>query len=68
MSERGRIKWKELGTFMAGTPNNPLTKEAFYSRLSATPPGQLPSVKEVMEVTYEEMAKWAPSDQVRMCL
>ena len=65
MSEQGRTKWRELGTFMAGTPQSPLTKEAFYARLSATPPAQLPSVTEVLEVTYEEMATWARSQQVR---
>lgn len=49
-----RSKWSEVSAFMTGPPRAPLSKEAFYAKLSSTPPAHLPRVKQLVEVTYEE--------------
>jgi hypothetical protein len=42
---QGKARWNALNTFMMGTPQAPLSKEAFYARLQSTPEKQLPQVR-----------------------
>lgn len=49
----------QLSAFMTGPPQRPLSKDAFYAKLKGTPVAQLPRVKQLVEVLFEEgLVKW----------
>ncbi|CAN0396892.1 unnamed protein product, partial [Discosporangium mesarthrocarpum] len=48
--------WRAIPDFVSGPRHRPLSKEAFYSKLRATPSSSLPHVEQTVTITFREEA------------
>jgi len=49
--------WNSISNFITGSGAQPLSKEAFYSKLLRTPLNHLPKTRHVVEIKFEEFKK-----------
>jgi sacsin len=48
-------KWSEIAEYIQGPPDRPLSKDAFYSKLTQTPASALPSTQHMVTIEYSDM-------------
>jgi len=61
-------KWSTVSDFITGPHSNPLSKQAFYSKLQMTPANSLPQTKHLVTISFSTSLKAMTDDKYIVCV
>ncbi|GMH69495.1 hypothetical protein TrRE_jg392, partial [Triparma retinervis] len=63
-----QLSWSAVSDFITGPPSNPLSKQAFYTKLQGTPENSLPRTHHLVTITFSTSSTQTRGDEYIVCV